>query len=555
MPAQTIFDFTQPTISKPSVAPNMSGVNLLKQVSNTLGQIGEQQRAEWQEATIKKSAHEGLMEGTTEQPKYRTDNTLSADAFNQAAVKSYTTNMEMKASTKMATFAEDFKNDPEGYEKASTGYINGMREELMANKQTEGMAALMEGRLKLDQQAMGYSISKTYMANQSSKLRVENDNLLQTIRTNTYREAGGIFSTDPNVKNLALQRFALNKQALDASLHQVGPDGTPLYSAEAISVRQKNYHQEFYSRGVKDWVSQNEISVSDYNKIKSGKLDVDIEGLGKINMLDELGVDAHEKLVAFTNNKLVEKAALRKKGEALELTANKELRATNGVDMMGGILSGDAWSVEKVTTMQRLGQINATDAKAALKLITDPNAGVDDTEIIADLTVRQINGEDVSEQIRQSAGSMTGKTYLSLMTSNAKYQHKQEATIDTDNEKWITKEAIKKNQFGMEDPRTVRLAADIISQYRQNREDGMTEAMAYEKARGSIDIIKDRKNKRLYNSVPKYLERGVDNTIDINKTTNATLAAWTKGQLNDGELKIEMDRLRLIKNGPTEIKE
>lgn len=555
MAARTIFDFTQPTIAKPTVSPNMSGVNLLKQVSRTLGAIGEQQMAEWQEATVKKSAKEGLMEGTQEQPKYREEGTLSADAFNQAALKSYTTNMEMKASSKMAAFSNDYKNDPEGYQKASDSYINGLREELVANKQTEGMAKLMEGRLRLDQQSAGYNISKTYMANQTAQLRVENDNLLQTIRTNTYREAGGIFSNDPTSKNLALQRFALNKQALDASLHQVGPDGTPIFTAEAISARQKNFHNEFYSRGVKDWVSENEISASDYNKIKNGDLDIEIEGLGKINILNEIGVDKHAEIVRFTNQKLNEKMATRKKAAAFERDTNKELRNTNGVALMGDLLSGKPITTSEVVSMQRLGQISASDAKAAMKLISDPNAGQDDPELIANLMVQQIGGTDISDQIRQNSASMTDKTYISLMEANAKFQHKREANIDTDNERWIVKEAVKKNQFGIEDPRTVRLAADIVERYRQNRKDGLTEDLAYEKARNAIDIIKDRKNKRLYNSVPKYMERGVNNTIDINKTFRATQEALRKGQISLEEYQIEKSRLDLIKNGPTNIEE
>ena len=548
--AQTIFDFTQPTIATPTVAPDMSGANLLKQVSRTLGNIGAQQKQEWEIATNKKSAQEGLMEGTQEQPKYRQEGTMGAEAFNQAAQKSYTANLELKSSHQMASFAEEFKNDPEGYQKASTGYINGMREELMANKQTESMAKLMEGRMMLTQQSAGYNISKTYMANQSAKLRVDNDNLIQTLRINTFKEAGGIFSTDPMSKNLALQGFALNKQALDASLHQVGQDGTPIYSPEAIKVRQDNFHREFYSRGVRDWVSENEITPADYNKIKNGNLTVDIEGLGSINILNELGVDKHAELVRFTNQKLVEKNATRKKERQYEKDLHREERTSNGVSLMGDLLSGKgAITTEQIVTMERIGQINAADAKAALKLVTDPRSGQDDPEIIADLMVRQINGENVSADIRKNSSAMTGKTYMSLMESNAKYQHKREANIDNDNEKWIVKEAVKKNQFGIEDPRTVRLAADIVDRYRQNRKDGMSEDLAYEKARNAIDIVKDRKNKRLYNSVPKYMERGDNNTIDINATMEATLAAKAKGLISMDQFQIELDRLRLIKNG------
>jgi hypothetical protein len=536
--AQSIFNAQRPRISISGFTPTANPAKLMNTISRSLSDAGEQQFKKWQEGVIKQSAKEGELAGAQGAPEYRSGDTLSAEAFNEAAKRSHLTQVETQASQNMQAIKETYKNDPEGYQKASTQYIDGVVSGLRESSQTAAAAEFMNSRLRLTQQNDGYIVSKNYMAAQAETIEVNTDELIHTLNTNAYRDAGGIFSKDQTVQGMTIENFAVSKKVLENALHTTLPDGSPVYSPKAVERTLNAFHEKFYTRAVQDYVSQNDISDDELNQIINGTFAVDLGDGRRINVLDEVGADKYRTDVRdYTFTKMREKEAAAAKQETLTEKNMKNTQKQMGVMIIGDILSGGTETVDGIYKKLSAGMINAADAHTAIKLITDPNTGTDDPFIVADLKTRLAMGEDVGSEIQQLAPNMTGKTYISLMEQNAKVKA---GNID-EAENWIVKQVLKPDEFGFPNPDSQKQAADIQTAYRQMIEDGMDPQLAYEKAQTIVDNLKDN---RQTTRVPRYIVPSSEGGFDAVATFEETEKAYREGRISYSEMMAEATKMQ-----------
>jgi len=540
---RNLFESAHSSFAGTQATPDLTGAQLLEMVGNGLNKMGEAQIAEWQKATVENAAKEGAIAGSEGPPKYQDASKLSGQAFNEAAAKSHVTNLEINASAMMAKLQQEYSSDPEGYKKQSTSYINGLTEELNSNRETKALGGLFEARLKLAQQSGGYQVSKNYMAAQADKMKADTETLYHTIKTNSYREAGGVFSKDPSEQAISLNNFALSKKVLDTQLHAVTPDGKPLYTEQAIQRKEQEFHSKFYTRAVQDYVSEADIDENTLLAIKDGNLTVDFQGQ-QINILNEVGAEKYETEVRdFTFTKIREQNAAIKKAEAEEKAASKEAQYVNGFDLISGIFNGAPQTAAGISQKLKTGQINHADAMAAMKMISDPQSGQTDSMVEAELEMRIINGHDASSDIKAMANKLNGNAYKRLMVLNTK---EQQGEWDA-NRKELMKEAIKPDAFGFPDPKSQRLAADIGKRYDRMIETGMDPSLAYEKSRQDIDMIK--KNDGTYNSIPLYNQISETGEMDVQATMLKTMEARKAGFITEAQYDVERNRLKRIFQG------
>ena len=90
--------------------------------------------------------------------------------------------------------------------------------------------------------------------------------------------------------------------------------------------------------------------------------------------------------------------------------------------------------------------------------------------------------------------------------------------------------------------RSIRLATDMVDSYRQKIKDGTPRELAYQEIRTTIDAVKDRANRRLYDSVPRYSVI-IGGSLNIKATWEATEQAALAGKLSEHEAEIEFERL------------
>lgn len=542
MANRTIGDFTRSRLVVPDLAPDMSGANLLNMVSKQAGHAANVAIETWQKAEVGKATAEGRVAGTQDNVAYRPGSTMTAQAFNTAAKNSMVDMTELRATAGMNQIANDFKNDPLGYQAESAELIANMSNKLREAGDEAG-ANMMEARMRLSAESKGYQIGKAFQAQQVDQMKANTQQLMQQLKTDSWADSGGVFSPDQETQGNALAKFAVNKMAYDKALHQVLPDGTPVYSAQAIQKRQEAFHSEFYTNAVQNWVSEADLSVEHINDIRTGKLEIFVPGHGNINVADEVGVDDYKKKVAnFTMTKLREKDAARSKERELDKEVARQQRDANDISVLHDLYTGVPVSAASVQTMVGKGDISASTAKAAIKMINNPALTTDDIDIVTELKIRQIRGEDITEDIKLNANRISAKTNQEF----ADYEIAESKKIQAEDEKWIVREMVKKSGFGIEDPRSLRLASDTVDSYRQKLADGDSPELAFQSIRATMDAIKDRANRNMFNSVPKYsvISNG---TIDIGATMAATGAAYDADKIDEETYQIEKERLEALK--------
>lgn len=535
-----LFDVTRSRVAISGMPMDNGAATMFNNVATSLNKAADASFAEWQDAIVKQETAAGEIDGAGGDPQYKSGNNLAAEAYNAAAKKSYVTNLETTASATMGQFAEKYKNDPIGYQKATTDYMTGLTQELKSKSQTAGMADLFAGRLALDAQTQQYAIQKRQAAIQKEQAQADNENLYMTIKNNAYREAGGVFSKDETVQKNTLMQFQLSKKALDSSLHAVLPDGTPVYSPKEVQAREEDFFRSFYTQAAKNYVTQGNPSAEDLSRLMDGTMEIDVPGLGKINLLDNIGADRYDKdVVNFIIQKENEKEATANKARILSERYEKEAQEVNGVGLLMNILNGQPVTMEKIVDDAKHGRIKASDAASMMKLVMDPNTGVDDPEIVASLKVRATLGEDVTSEVKRQASRMSGKTFEDLLETTAKAQR----GIISDNKSALVRQVIKKDPFGFEDPNSVKKAHDVAMAYDQMIKDNVDPSLAYEKAQNIVDAIKGEESG--FTRVPRYTVTG-ESGVDVKATFEATEKAFREGRISMEQMIAEGDKLTQI---------
>lgn len=509
----------------------------MKQVSRQTGALADTAIAEWQTAEVAKATAAGSTAGTQDNVTYRPGTSLTSTAFNVAAKKTQATMTELKTTTGMTELAEVYKRDPAQFKLKSQEFIDATVENLTRAGNPQ-LANVTKAKMALSAQTEGYKVSKAYVAEQVDKAKADNETLLHTLKVNTYKGSGGIFSADPEEQGIALTNFAVNKKLYDASLHAVLPDGTPVYSATAIQKRQQAFHSDFYTGAVQNWVSEANLSTADLKKIKDGTLIIDIPGAGAINVLDEVGVDDYDKKVRkYTVTKIREEVAAQAKLATLNKALMTEAQKANDIAMLNDIYNGSPMSSSEIVNGVANGKVSLTTAKSALKMLNDPNMVHDDIELVHQIKLQQIKGEDVTDIINANSNRISSNTYKELVT----YDVSTKKSLQNEDEKWITREMVKKDAYGIEDPKSLRLAVDTVDSYRQKIKDGKSPQVAFEEVRNTMDALKDRANIRMYNSVPRYSVIK-DGKVDAGESIQETLKAFNEGRIDEETFNIEMDR-------------
>ena len=545
MKLETLSDYSSSKLRTSSVTPSYAGKDLLAQVSRQTSRLAEDSFNEWQQATIADAAAKGAVAGRQENVTYQDGNTLTAQAFNRAAVQSVTNNLTFQTTIGMNTISQEYANDPAKYKEKSDAFIESTVTGLRESEQTKALAQETENKMKLTQQRESYKIDKTYMANQMSKIKADTEILSHDIKVEAFKTAGGVFSEDETEQNLALNSFSLSKNMLESSLRTVTPDGAPVYTPEAVQKRLQTFHTGFYTTAVQSWVSEANLNVEDLVKIRTGTLAIKIPGTDKeINILEQIGQEAYEsKVIKYSMQKLRDKQTMETKITAQDKLAAKEDRNVADVELISSIYDGSPVTSNSIIQMLKDGKINKVAANSAIKMLQNPEAETNDEALYTNLMVQQIQGNLPLSEIPEYASVLSKENFNELLIKGAKANK----TMQSEDEKWIVREMIKKDRYGMDDPKSVRLASDMVDRYRQSILDGNSIEFAMEQSRTTIDAFKERANKALFNSVPKYtvIKEG---TIDPLLTAMATAEARKKGKITAEVYKIEMLRLNALMN-------
>ena len=540
MAGLTIGDFTRSRLAMPTIAPNLSGAELLQDVSRRLDKVVDTSIQDWQKAEVVKAESEGLADGASNSIQYRKSGTLTGDAYKKNADATRMNMLGVESQLTFKELKETYSADPAGFIEQSNEYITKTVDSLEGNPEGQ---ALMEGQLKLKQQADGYAIKKRFDNVEADKFKTSTESLIHSMKTSAYETAGEVFSKDPDSQALALNQFGLSKKLLVGSLNAVTAQGTPVYSEVEKTKISDQFHTDFYTRAAEDYFENNDLDSNNMADLLEGKLEISIPGTDqKINILNEVGVDVYDKDV--------KKAAINSMNErnVTDKRARVEAKAQMKVDqdsanfsIMTDLKTGGTVSVNMVNQLVKAGTITAAQGNKMIDEVLDPST-YDNPFIVAEINDAITKGEDASQMIAN--GGLAPKTYIQLMKANSSALSTETEGLDKENMRMIKGEFQDVGQFGFATAEEVRTTNDIIAIYQRNRQEGMDSELALEKARVLIDIAKDKELKR----VSPRLRIGVDKKVDVQATVNGLQKDFKEHVITEDEFDTQLAILTKLMN-------
>jgi len=161
MKLETLSGFARTKLRTSTATPDYAGKDLLDQVSRQTSKLADISYNEWQQAVVADATVKGSAAGKQENVTYQSGNTLTAQAFNQAAVQSVMNSVQFETTLGMRKLNQEHVNNPAKYKEESDAFINDTVMGLKENAQTAGLADITENTLRLTQQSDSYRIDKT----------------------------------------------------------------------------------------------------------------------------------------------------------------------------------------------------------------------------------------------------------------------------------------------------------------------------------------------------------------------------------------------------------
>lgn len=539
-PPRTTFDYTAPAVTAPQVKPvAATGAALAAYVSKTFSRMADEQVAKWQQAEIRKAEDLGAVAGAGTQVQYRDSDTLTAQAYNDAARKTQMSVLETTSRGTLATLQNENADNPEEFLKKSTTYINDLVKSLQVNTTTRGLAGPFEARLKFEQERLGYSVSKNYQRKVIDEAKAANENIMFSMRTDAYRTAGAIFSKDPAEQAQALHTFANASQAYMAALHDVTPDGKAVYTATEIQKRRQWFNTGFYMQAVKDYITQGDPTPEDLADILTGDLKAVIPGAmedgsdGQIDILGSIGIDGYDQVKKFAEVKLTEQTAAAQREEISAEDALALRQQVNGINMIQRIADGRTAQGDLPVTLDAVAtalgnrEIDNSTANVARTMILNKRY-YDSTQGVMEINAMIAEGNDASGLIRSYADQLTPDTLIALSKANTMAQETGRNELYKTHLKIIKDEFLEKDIFGrFTDRRKVREYNDFALQYmRDVGAPGADPEKIFEALRYRVDVLKTAESEMQYEALEEYIVKKDDDTIDFALSLDSLEAAW-----------------------------
>lgn len=403
----------------------------LASVANTLADEADRR-------AIIQAQREGTKVGAFGVPNLRDENTISGEAFNRAAIQTYTTRLELESRNALTRIATEHAADPAGFAESSRAYMQGVSEEI--NQVAPWLTPTYEQRYLLQEQQHLSTVNQQYAGLARDGARASVFELSAVIRRDQEENAAQLFSDDINTSTGAFARMLQDVQRVDGMMNQIGPDGLPLFSETERVKQMQALRDNMFTSGVRGFVRANGSSYELIEKLMDGEMvfkvqqfDQDGKPTGEtldVNMRAELSDQAYEGLIQFAKTQLVfenQVAAKREKQfediQAAEQKSN-ELAVWGRIE---GQVGPDGrtlppMTIPEIIQMADEGTIGQGAAVQMIKTVEVPGVDVSDPTTVVEAKTAMYGGDDIEAFVNENRTKLTRQDITSLLTENAKLQ-------------------------------------------------------------------------------------------------------------------------------------
>lgn len=361
---------------------------------------------------------EGRAAGLSGVPQLRDETTIRGAAFNQSAIDAVRTDFDLKARVKLDELEREYEFDPVGFEQQSQAFIQGHLSSL-----TEG------GYLEIAQDiGASFEVNKLNARNRIDgrhKARLRDEQLENALRSQ--------IKLQDDIQTMAMQLFTADAAEVPALLDgltgasarltdtatQIGPDGTPLFSArERVAFEQNAKDVTGEAIGLAYMQSQPDI-LSGFRAFQNGDAAIDVEYEGQFGrvLLDEIlppdvKLSVQKKYMDLVRSELSLQSQIEAAQDRAFNDRSDALFSDLSVAAQDGVLTPDMVEASK--------SFLEPDKYTALRALAKTGgATVTDGNIYRRLLIEDAAGNDIRDDLVASSRSISTEDFARLYQQNS----------------------------------------------------------------------------------------------------------------------------------------
>lgn len=289
--------------SFPSIGISMARANAFQGISAVLGTITDELENQADRTAIVQAKRKGTIAGATGVPTLTGEATLAGVAFDESARQSFSNQIDISSREKLAQLELEHRLDPAGFQKAATGFMSGMIEEI---RQVDPAIAAVYGQTFQLRQATSFArVRSAYSTKIKGDLQGGVVTLENTLAKEVQGFAGDMMSGDLERSSLAFQNFAVSRERLKQSYMQIAPDETPIYDAAQREKALIRFDDEFLDAAGREFINQSEDKLQALTHLTKtgGEIKIKVideegkEATATFPLMDSMTSDAKERLV------------------------------------------------------------------------------------------------------------------------------------------------------------------------------------------------------------------------------------------------------------------
>lgn len=341
---------------------------------------------------------DGVIAGqSSELPALKDDTTITGRAFNMAARETALTRLQLEGRLTLSEYEDQNTLDPNGFQTKSESYLKGILPKIQQFDPAEAQNFEADFRLRADgilQQikARHKDVVRDQQTETAIKMQIAANDEMGSL-------ASSLFDGDPVEVEKKLGAMTSNAAKIVDVVHQIGPDGRPLFSARERVAAEQAAEESVSSSIGKAWLDRQPDKLAAYDAWQNGNAEMEIgvkndDGsvtMTKINLKDLLGESGYQKAEDSFFDNLREDLDMQERVGRIrdrdfkqrsddQSTYFKEL-AMKGiltermVDDARPVLEGDTFI--QLKTLARGGGASVSDGNVIAKLAADDASGID----------------------------------------------------------------------------------------------------------------------------------------------------------------------------------
>lgn len=366
------------------------------------------------------AARAGAVEGAKGIPSRQDQATIRGRAFNAAAQDAVLMRVDLEGRKKLSELEAAAPADATAFRSKADAYVKGHAEQLSAfdpalgqryAAEFEARALAAEDRIKDRHRA----IVRDQQIEQTLRLQLAVQDELAT-------DAAALFSGRAEDAEATLARMMSNSAKMVDAANQIGPDGTPLFSARERVAAERQAQQSVSEQIGLSWLKSQPNMLDAYQSWQKGEAAVDlISGDGiksRINLREMLGETGYQMAGEAFASELRSELALRNQIEAANDRAFKQQSDALFQNMT--VLAQDGGLT--LQTVESARRSLEPDRYLSLRALAKTGgAAVSDGSVYARLAVQDADGQDIRDELRNeyTAGRLERSDYLKLYESNS----------------------------------------------------------------------------------------------------------------------------------------